>query len=197
MTNSSIAGIVLCALLATSAQAEVVQVADDGFEVRHAATLNPDVQSVFLATVDIARWWHPDHTWSGRAEHLSLDPAAGGCFCERWEDGSVEHLRVLYVQPGRLLRLGGGLGPLQSMNLHGTLEFRYGTQEDGGSSLSMTYRVSGDSLHKLQDLAPVVDQVLGLQFGRLTRFAETGDPASRDTSAPGDDAAGRTDPSGS
>lgn len=164
--------------LATAQQAcsEVSQVADDAFEIRHHAAVSKDAAAAFAATTAVARWWHPDHTWSGDATHLSLDARAGGCFCESWEDGSVEHLRVLYVQPDRLLRLGGALGPLQGMNLLGTMAFRYSEREDGGTDVDVSYRVSGDSLHRLRDLAPVVDQVLGLQFARLHRFIESGRP---------------------
>jgi hypothetical protein len=54
------------------------------------------------------------HTFSRNAANLSLELHAGGCFCERLKnDGSVQHMQVVYVAPGEALRLRGALDPLQ------------------------------------------------------------------------------------
>ncbi|HEX7915316.1 MAG TPA: hypothetical protein VF497_06160, partial [Rudaea sp.] len=69
----------------------------------------------YAAITGVARWWDSNHTYSGNASNLSLDARAGGCWCEQLADGgSVQHMTVLTAMPGRMLRLSGGLGPLQA-----------------------------------------------------------------------------------
>jgi len=118
-----------------------------------------------------------DHTWSGDAAHLSLDARAGGCFCEAWDGGSAEHGRVVMAQPGRLLRFVGALGPLQESAVSAVLTV---TLEAAGSGTraTVTYRVSGDAGHGLETLAPVVDTVIGQQFGGFARLASESGPSS-------------------
>jgi hypothetical protein len=111
------------------------------------------------------------HTWSGAAGNLKLDPKAGGCFCEKLPDGgSVQHARVIFAQPGKLLRLEGGLGPMQDMAVTGILSFKL--EPDGkGTRIRMTYRVAGMLTLPSAQLAPGVDQVMGTQLDRLRAFA--------------------------
>jgi uncharacterized protein YndB with AHSA1/START domain len=113
-------------------------------------------------------WWPSDHTWSGDRANLSLSGQAGGCFCERWAGGSVEHGRVVMSMPGRLLRLSAALGPLQEMGVTGVITFAL-EEKDGTTTLVATHRVSGDAAHKLEALAPIVDQVNALQFGGVAK----------------------------
>ncbi|HEX2493499.1 MAG TPA: hypothetical protein VHK24_06950, partial [Steroidobacter sp.] len=35
------------------------------------------------ALADIAKWWDPEHTYSGDARNLTLDTQVRGCFCEK------------------------------------------------------------------------------------------------------------------
>jgi hypothetical protein len=44
-------------------------------------------------------------------------------------------------------------------------------EQDGVTTADVSYRVSGDSAHKLDGLAPIVDQVLGQQFGAFAEDA--------------------------
>ena len=62
-----------------------------------------------------------DHTWWGRASRLSIDARAGGCFCEIAGKRQAQHMQVVFADPGKLLRMSGGLGPLQGMGLSGVL----------------------------------------------------------------------------
>jgi hypothetical protein len=52
------------------------------------------------------------------------------------------HGRVIYTQPGGMLRLDTPPGPLQEMAVTGVLTFRL-TPQDGGTLITMSYRVSG------------------------------------------------------
>jgi hypothetical protein len=64
-----------------------------------------------VALGDVGRWWNAEHSYSGDAANLSLDVAPGGCFCERWKDGSAEHGRVIMAFKDKTLRLPGTAWP--------------------------------------------------------------------------------------
>jgi uncharacterized protein YndB with AHSA1/START domain len=152
------------ALLPLAAAAEVKFAAADGFLVEHRFTIEAPATQVWETLLHPENWWPSDHTWSGDRANLSLSGQAGGCFCERWAGGSVEHGRVVMSMPGRLLRLSAALGPLQEMGVTGVITFAL-EEKDGTTTLVATHRVSGDAAHKLEALAPIVDQVNALQFG--------------------------------
>jgi uncharacterized protein YndB with AHSA1/START domain len=118
---------------------------------------------------DVGRWWPKDHTWWGAEGELSIEPRAGGCFCERHGEQQASHMRVAFVDPGKLLRLTGGLGPLQGMGLDGVLELRF-TPAAGGTKIVMFYRAGGYTPDDLSKLAPVVDKVQALQLGGLADY---------------------------
>jgi hypothetical protein len=66
-----------------------------------------------------------------QARNLSLDRKPGGCFCERLPDGGgVQHMRVVYTSPDKLLRLSGAIGPLQEAALVGSMSWKL--QQTGG-----------------------------------------------------------------
>lgn len=160
-----------------AAQAAVEQSAEDGFLVVHTIITRVSPLHAYLAITQPSKWWLADHTWSGSAANLTLEARPGGCFCETWKGGGVQHMRVVWVTPPSELRLEGSLGPLQSMGLSGLLRFEIAPQ-DAGSSVRLSYRVSGDSLQSLTALAPAVDGVLGAQLGSLQRLlnAPAGEP---------------------
>jgi len=158
------------ALAPACAGAEVKFAAADGFLIEHRFTIAAPAAKVWESLQHPERWWPADHTWSGKRENLSLVADAGGCFCERWEGGVVEHGRVVAVFPGKMLRLDAALGPLQEMGVTGVITFAL-EEKDGATLLVATHRVSGDAAHKLDALAPIVDQVNALQFGNLAAEA--------------------------
>ncbi|MBM4220227.1 MAG: hypothetical protein FJ171_11530 [Gammaproteobacteria bacterium] len=113
MRQAVLAGVL--ALAPSCAGAEVKFAAPDGFLIEHRFTIAAPAAQVWETLLHPERWWPADHTWSGKRENLSLVADAGGCFCERWDGGSVEHGRVVAVFPGKMLRLDAALGPLQEM----------------------------------------------------------------------------------
>ena len=94
----------------------------------------------------------------------------GGCFCETWDGGSVEHARVVAVMRDRLLRLEGGLGPLQEKAVTAILTFNI-TPDGDRTKLLVTYRVRAAE-GALENSAEGVDKVLGEQVTRLVAFIE-------------------------
>jgi len=147
--------------------AEVISVSANGFEVREQLHMDLPADKIYEAILLPARWWGSDHTYSGNAANMTLDPRAGGCWCEKLDNGgSVQHLQVVYVAPGRALRLRGALGPLQAMAVDGAMTWTLKTSPKG-TDLTLTYAVGGYAKDGFAALATAVDQVLADQIGRL------------------------------
>jgi hypothetical protein len=167
-TGRHLALAVLCTAAAGSAQAEVKAVAEDGFIIEHAATAQLSRDATWTRLLDIGGWWSDAHTYSGKATSMQIDAVPGGCWCEIWPGGEVEHGQILTLMPPQMLRLRTELGPLQALGVTGALTFTLADGEQPETTkVIMTYRVSGASLAGLRALAPIVDQVLGEQMGRL------------------------------
>jgi uncharacterized protein YndB with AHSA1/START domain len=156
------------------AAAEVTSAASSGFEVREQVHVAAAPATVYAALITPSRWWDSEHTYSGNAANLTLDAKAGGCWCEAWADGgSAVHMMVVYVAPGKTLRLRGALGPLQAMGTDGAMTLH--VQSAGnGTDLTVTYAVGGYSKDGFETLSKSVDHVLGEQVARLQKLAETG-----------------------
>ena len=166
-------------LWAGAACAEVTSAGPGGFTIHAEATVAAAPERVWRALVRPGQWWSSTHTYSGDARRMSLEPSAGGCWCERWGDGqSVEHGRVVLVtehEGVRTLRINGALGPLQEMGVNGVLTYAV-APDPAGSRLTVTYRVTGDTGLGLEGIAPLVDAVMMEQIGRLIRFSASGAP---------------------
>jgi len=161
-------------LAATTAAAAVVEAGADHLVLNYTLPVKATPAKAYAATVDIAHWWSPDHTYSGDSKNLRIEARAGGCFCEQLKNGSVEHLRVVLAMPGQMLRLSGGLGPLQSGAISGTLTFEYKGGKDGNSAVAVSYLISGYFGGGLDKLGGAVDDVLGSQLQRLQRLVDSG-----------------------
>jgi hypothetical protein len=163
-------------LVAATARADVVQASPDGFFIKVTASVSATPDKVYADIAQVQHWWSDEYTWSGKAANLSLAPDAGGCFCERWKDGSAEHGHVVMALPGRLLRLDTALGPLQEFALKGILSFWIAPAANAGAELDVEYRVNGASSSGLDALAPQVDAMLGEEVARLARYIGSGHP---------------------
>ena len=151
------------------AQAAVKDQAASGFTLENSewVPVAPDVAWRGLA--EVGRWWPKDHTWWGDASRLSLETRAGGCFCEIDGARQAQHMTVVFAEPGKLLRLTGGLGPLQGMGLSGAMEWRL-SEENGGTRITLWYRAGGYAPDDLRTLAPIVDRVQGQQLAGLAEY---------------------------
>jgi uncharacterized protein YndB with AHSA1/START domain len=161
------ATLAVAVLVGEWASAEVVTAVANGFEIHETAHAAASPEKVYAALLLPAQWWSPEHTFTGNAANLALDARASGCWCETLPDGgSVEHLRVVYVQPGKLLRLRGALGPFQGLAVDGVMTWSVKSVA-GGTDISFTYVVGGYAKDGLAGMANMTDKVLGEQVERL------------------------------
>lgn len=157
---------VTAALAIAAPAAAAVEIGDTGFATINSVTVAAPPEAVWAALIEPARYWNPEHSWFGDAANFTLEPIAGGCFCETSEAGSTEHQRVVMAAPGRLLRLSGALGPLQSEGLAATMTWELATLPDG-TRITQTYVVGGHMRYPVADIAPAVDGVVREQLERL------------------------------
>lgn len=160
--------VLLAVWVSSVAQADVIATGPNGFIVKNEITTERPAQEIWQAlTQDIDRWWPKDHSW-WRGE-FSINPTAGGCFCETAGENSAEHMRISMVVPAQLLRMTGGLGPLQKMGLYGALDWqigRYGSKH----KVTLLYSVNGFNPEGFESLAPVVDNVQSIQLQQLQKY---------------------------
>jgi uncharacterized protein YndB with AHSA1/START domain len=167
----------LSAALAGVAQAEVKDVQPNGFETTRTVHIAAPPEKVYASLTHPERWWNSDHTWSGSAANLRLELRGGGCWCERLPKtkGEVKHLEVVFLDPSRMIRFEGVLGPLQNSGATGHMTWTW-VAKDGGTDLTWTYDVGGYLKGGFAGLVPAVDGVQAEQIGRLKKLIETGKP---------------------
>lgn len=175
--KNTIAGIALTSIAVVApAMADVTDAGPGGFSLVHEVTVDAARADVWRAAVsEIDQWWSHDHTISGDARNLRIDPVPQGCFCE-WigEHAGVVHLTVTSVSPTVMLRLTGGLGPLGLMGVNGNMTWEFSDSDDS-TTVRFAYAVGGYRAAGLDELAEPVDFVIGEALQRLKAHVETGD----------------------
>lgn len=153
--------------------AKVLASSPDGFVSEHVLDIRATPAEVYAAlTDDVGRWWDAEHSYTGDAHNFSLDAKAGGCFCEDFPNGgSIQHMRVLYADPGKYLRMEGGLGPLQSIPVTGVMDFEF-VANGQGTRLTYRYSVHGPVSAGVEGMAEPVDAVQLGQLKRLQAYVE-------------------------
>jgi uncharacterized protein YndB with AHSA1/START domain len=152
--------------------AEVVSTGMSGFEVRETVHVAAAPEKAYAVLLQPARWWASDHTFSGSAANLTLDARAGGCWCESLPDGgSAEHMRVVYVVPGKALRLRGALGPFQGLGVEGAMTWSVKAGASG-TDISVTYAIGGYVKDGFDGLSKAADHVLAEQIERLRKIID-------------------------
>ena len=190
------------ALAAPAAHAEVLTRTETGFVVRIASEVTAPPAEAWKTILAPAQWWQSQHTFSGEAANLSLDPQVGGCFCEvlprpegapaTQKPGGVQHMRVIYIEPPRAMRLVGALGPLQSEALAATMTITVKPTEKG-SRILFEYVVGGFMRYKVDEIAPAVDRMLTAQLASLAgKLGPVAGPVAKP--APESDATARDEP---
>lgn len=186
-----ISAAVLATALSSPAYAEVKATSDAGFNIVHITSVAATPDEIWRRLIAPKDWWNKAHSWSGSSAGFYIDAQANGCFCELFQEkgadgklkttGSVEHMRVIFAQPGKVLRMQGALGPLQSEAVIGTLTVAMEPTKDGKTTkVSFSYVVGGYMRYKVADIAPAVDKVLGEQFKNMVQpFTPAGGEESK------------------
>ncbi len=158
------------------AVAEVTDSAESGFTTVHEVLVDAPRARAWQAAVDeIGKWWSDDHTVNGDAGRMTIDGKLQGGFCETFENGGgIVHMEVTFVNPGIILRLTGGLGPLGLMGVSGNMTWEFFDAPEG-TRVRFTYVVGGYRPGGLNAIALPVDYVIGEALARLQAYVETGD----------------------
>lgn len=167
-------GLFSLVIFANRTEAQVDSVGANGFQIRVSKISKKSTMETSQAFVnDIGKWWSSDHTWSGKSENLSLDLERCVLIEKLPDGGFCRHMELEHYEPGRLILLTGGLGPLKEMGLAGTLSIRF-TEKNGQTTIDAKYVVHGYSADGFEGFSALVHQVLDLQFERLKNFSESG-----------------------
>ena len=155
----------LLGMLTTTANAEVIKSATDGFIVQHSVVIDHDSARVFqVMTSQVGDWWDPAHSFSNNADNMLIDQ---DCFCERWNGNLVRHLDTTIWLENSKVVMQGGLGPLKELGLSGVMVWSLAPNRGSGTVVSWKYHVFGFSEAGLAGLATAVDGVLNEQIERL------------------------------
>jgi uncharacterized protein YndB with AHSA1/START domain len=153
--------------LATPAAAEITSSSPIHFDIESRVVVAAPPARAYEALGRIGAWWDGAHSYSGDAANMRLELWAGGCLCETLPDGgTIEHMHVVQALPGRVIRMTGALGPLQSEALTGTLTWTL-RAVPGGTEITSVYLVSGHVRGDVGSYAAPVDAVLRAQLERL------------------------------
>lgn len=159
----------MAAMTAAPVAAEVKSSSPAHFELENRVVVPATPAEAYAMLVRPGEWWSDAHTYSGDSANMTIEARAGGCFCETTEGGgTIEHMRIIYAQPGEALRAQGGLGPLQPEAVSATLTWTL-KPTGGGTEITQSYIVSGHVRSGMEALAPLVDQVLGEQLSGLQK----------------------------
>ena len=155
-------------------RADVVESSPSSLKVKEVLTVAATPEKAWQSFMQIGKWWSGEHTYSGDASNLHLDARAGGCFCETLPGGGgVLHMTIVYFVPNQRMTLTGGLGPLQTAGVAGSLTFQV-VARGTGAEIQLLYNVGGFYPGGLNTVGSGVDSVLGMQMQRLQRLIDTG-----------------------
>ncbi len=159
-----VASIMIAASL--PAHAEIISSGSDHYVLEHKGTSALPVEDLWERLVDPASWWHPEHTYSGFSENLTLELEPGGLWHEDWEDGSVVHGILMKIEPGKTLTIDAPFGPLQDMAVSVIWTITL-NETELGTQVTFTELANGSSVSALDEIAPAVDFVKAEAMSRL------------------------------
>lgn len=165
-TTALKACLVIATLATGSASAEVVSSSATHFTLRHTAESSMSASQMWDRLLQPSAWWHPDHTYSGSSQNLTLDAQAGGLWKETWDDNSVAHGEVLLIEKGKTLRLSAPFGPLQSVGAYSVWTISINALDEG-CAVTFSETAIGPPTAKLDELASAVDFVKSEAIRRL------------------------------
>lgn len=169
MTRKPVLFLVALLILPKAVIGAVTDSADGGFSMKHSITVQCSPEKAYATFINVGTWWSPAHTWSGDATNMVIEAKPSGAFIEKLPDeGFARHMDVVYVAPGKMIRLQGGLGPLQEYAVQGSMTVNFEGKDDS-TLVTVTYNVGGYVNGGLKNWATPVDQVVCEQFNRLKK----------------------------
>ena len=161
-----------CALFLSSAltaHSEVITATPEHFTLKLEAQSELTPSEIWARLIEPAQCWQADHTYSGNADNLSLDPQAGGLWREDWDGRSVWHGTVLQAHPEASLVLSAPFGPLQGRAVTSIWTITLTETETGGTQIVFDHVTNGTMASGLDELAPAVDYVKSAAIKSLAR----------------------------
>jgi len=155
--------------ISTPTNSEVLDKSASGFTIESSVAVDRPIEEAYQQFLNVGEWWDGDHSWFGSATNFYIEPQVGGCFCEVDGDRQAQHMVVSFIEPNQEVRMLGGLGPLQMMGVNGAMSWSFAMDENGLTTITHRYTVSGYYKDGLDKLAPIVDAV---QTGQLMRLLE-------------------------
>ena len=150
-------------------QAEVVHTNAHSFDIKITTEVNASAEQAYAAFINVGQWWNPEHSYFGKSEYFSINPIAGGCFCEVNKNQQVQHMQVVYVEPNKQIKLLGGLGPLQMMAANGAMSWKFSPNAET-TTITQTYSVTALNEDVVAMIAKAVNAVQTEQQNRLGRY---------------------------
>jgi len=179
MRNRFAFSLMIFALTPGIAKPDVVDSASNGFTLKVTLQIQAAPKDVYRQLIHVGDWWNSAHTYSGDAHNLSIEEKPMGCFCEKLpNDGSVRHMEVVSLFPGKAIGMTGALGPLQNIAATGNMRMQLSSSE-GGTKLEVVYAVTGYVPAGMNTWAAPVNSVLTEQFTRLKNYIEHGNPVPK------------------
>ena len=167
-----VAAIGFSILTASPLAAKVMTSTPTGFAVSTTLVVPTSPAETYDALTRPGLWWDTAHSYSGNAAAITIDAVPGGCFCETLPRGGfVEHARVVFAWPGKLLRLRGALGPLGGDGVDGALSWEL-KASGSGTEIVQTYVVGGYLRFGMEKMAPMVSDMLEGQAARLKAYLD-------------------------
>lgn len=160
--------------LSSPAYAEVEASGASGFSLILNTTVPVPPKDAYKRFVQVKSWWSPEYTASGAARTLKLDAKPGGCLCEKLPDGGfMRHFQTARSDPGALLVLSNGMGPLNAIGAQGSLQVEFKPQ-GSGTAVTLRYMAFGYSVNGWGGYAPQSDRIWQTQLQRYATFAGGG-----------------------
>lgn len=155
-------------IFAKSSSAEVLKATPSHFSlsISENSTLTPE--QVWKKLIEPKTWWHSDHTYSGKAENLTLELKAGGNWREDWAGGSVLHGTIINIQTNKMLRLEAPFGPLQEKAIKAIWTISL-MKINTGTTIKFEFVANGDANSELDKLAEAVNYVKSAAIRSLAK----------------------------
>ncbi len=164
-------------LYSAGAHAEVKQSAADSFLVTYSEPVTATPAKAYADIAQVQHWWSDEHTWSGKAANLSLDPDRRRLLLRALErrqrrTWSRDH-GAAGSAPARRHRARAAAGIRAERDLEFLDQAPATTARPGSrSNTASTVPAAADWMR----LRRRSTQVLGAQVARLVRYIDTGNP---------------------